>query len=196
MFTQTIRTIANAIDARDPYTRGHSQRVTEYSILIAQHMNLSEEEIKSIEYAGLLHDVGKIGIRDSVLLKPGALDDKEWKKMKEHPNLGADIIWPVKQLRKVVPSLKYHHERFAIKGYPEGILGNDIPLSARILAVADSFDAMTTDRPYRKGLSVEIAMKELVDKSGEQFDPEVVKTFVKIVNDGLAKKVIAIGRDN
>lgn len=197
MFTQTIRTIANAIDARDPYTRGHSQRVTEYAVLIARELGLSEDDVEAIRHAGLLHDVGKIGIRDAVLLKPGKLTDEEFEKMKQHPALGANIISEVKKLlRDVVPSMKYHHERYASQGYPEGLQGEQIPLAARIIAVADSYDAMVTDRPYRKALPRSVAVQELERGSHQQFDPQVVEAFLKVIGKGLVEEIERQGRQS
>jgi len=182
LFISSIKALANAIDARDPYTRGHSERVTEYSVAMAEEMDLNREEIERIRYAALLHDIGKINIPDHILNKPGKLTDEEFGLMKKHPVFGAQIMGPVKAFQKILPYMFHHHERFAAKGYPYGIKGEEIPLPARIIAVADSFDAMTSDRPYRKALSLEAALKELKDNSGTQFDPDVVKAFIKLID--------------
>jgi len=183
LFISSIKALANAIDARDPYTRGHSERVTEYSVAMAESFGLEREEIESIRYAALLHDIGKINIPDHILNKPGKLTDEEFALMKKHPVFGAQIMKPVKAFQKILPYMFHHHERFGARGYPDGIKGETIPLPARIIAVADSFDAMTSDRPYRKALTLEAAVKELVDNSGSQFDPDVVKVFVKLIEE-------------
>ncbi len=184
LFISSIKALANAIDARDPYTRGHSERVTEYAVAMAEEMKLDREEIDRIRYAALLHDIGKINIPDHILNKPGKLTDEEFGLMKKHPVFGAQIMGPVKAFQKILPYMFHHHEKFSAKGYPYGIKGEEIPLPARIIAVADSFDAMTSDRPYRKALSLEAAIKELKDNSGSQFDPDVVKAFIKLIEEG------------
>jgi len=173
LFVQSITALANAIDARDPYTRGHSQRVTEYSLIIARKMGLSREDRELIQYAALLHDIGKIHIRDDILHKPSRLTDEEFEEMQKHPAYGA----------KILPYMYHHHEKFAGLGYPFHLQGEDIPLAARIISVADSFDAMTSDRPYRKGLPVEQAVSELHKCCGSQFDPEVVNVFIKLLSE-------------
>lgn len=181
LFISSIKALANAIDARDPYTRGHSERVTEYSVAMAESFGLSRDQVDSIRYAALLHDIGKINIPDHILNKPGKLTDEEFDLMKKHPVFGAQIMRPVKAFQNILPYMFHHHERFGARGYPEGIKGETIPLPARIIAVADSFDAMTSDRPYRKALTLEAAIKELKDNSGTQFDPEVVVVFVELI---------------
>jgi len=180
-FVHSIRVIANAIDARDPYTRGHSERVALYSRLMADELNLPEEEVQTIYYAGLLHDVGKIGVRDNILLKEGRLTDDEFTAMKNHPVKSAEIIYPVKQLRRILPGLRHHHERFSARGYPDGLHEDQIPLMARIIGVADTYDAMTSDRPYRKGLPRRVALEELAKNRGAQFDPQCVNAFLELV---------------
>jgi putative nucleotidyltransferase with HDIG domain len=183
LFVESISALANAIDARDPYTRGHSQRVTEYSVRIARKMGLPEQEVDYIQYAALLHDIGKINIRDDILHKPGKLTDDEFLEMQKHPVYGARIMEPVKRFKSILPSMFHHHEKFEGKGYPEHLKGNEIPLAARIITVGDSFDAMTSDRPYRKGFSCEKAVEELERNSGTQFDPQIVEVFVKILQE-------------
>lgn len=180
-FVHSIRVIANAIDARDPYTRGHSERVALYSRLMAAELGLPEDEVETIYYAGLLHDVGKIGVRDNILLKEGRLTDDEFTAMKNHPVKSAEIIYPVKQLRRILPGLRHHHERFSARGYPDGLHEEQIPLMARIIGVADTYDAMTSDRPYRKGLPRRVALEELAKHRGAQFDPQCVNAFLELV---------------
>jgi HD-GYP domain-containing protein (c-di-GMP phosphodiesterase class II) len=183
-FVHSIRVIANAIDARDPYTRGHSERVAAYSRLIAAEMGLSDEEVEQIYHAGLLHDVGKIGIRDNILLKDGRLTDEEFGVMKQHPVKSAEIIHPVKQLRHILPGLRHHHERYSSRGYPDGLHEEEIPLMARVIGVADTYDAMTSDRPYRRALPRRVALEELAKNRGSQFDPNCVNAFLRLVAKG------------
>ncbi len=181
MYIGTIKTLAEAIDVKDPYTRGHAERVTKYAVAIAGEMNLSKKLIRNIEYAGLIHDIGKIGIKDSVLLKPNKLTAEEYRQIKKHPLIGEQIISPIEFLINVAPLVLYHHEHYNGKGYPEGLKEKAIPMGARILNVADSFEAMVSDRPYNKGMSLDKAVKELKKCRGEQFDPEVVGAFLKII---------------
>jgi putative nucleotidyltransferase with HDIG domain len=181
LFEQTIGALANAVDARDKYTRGHSQRVSNISVQMARVMKLPEAEIEKIQWAGLLHDVGKIGIRDNILLKEGPLDKDERKLMNQHPTIGAEIVAPATQLSDEAPLIRAHHEWFNGSGYPEGIEALDIPLGARILTIADAYEAMTSSRPYRKApLSHEQAVAELEKYSGIQFDPEIVPVLVNL----------------
>lgn len=177
----TIASLAAAIEARDPYTVGHSARVTKYAVAIAEAMGISENEVEDIRLAGLLHDLGKIGIPDNILNKPGRLTDEEYSAIKMHPTLSIRIIEPLPHLGNIIPIIYHHHERYDGNGYVEGMAGEKIPLGARILAAADSYEAMTSDRPYREALSREDAIAELRRNSGSQFDPEVVKTFVDLL---------------
>lgn len=181
VYLDTIRALAAAIDAKDPYTKGHSERVAEMSVALAQELNLPGREIENIEYTALLHDIGKIGIADKILGKNSSLTDKEFDKIKEHTIMGAKIIEPVDFLKNSYEAIYHHHERYNGYGYPDGIKEKDIPLSARIIAVADAYDAMGSDRPYRKKLSKDKILKELRDQSGKQFDPEVIKAFISIL---------------
>jgi len=181
VYLDTIRALAAAIDAKDPYTKGHSERVSKNAVALAQEMNLPDQEIENIEYSALLHDVGKIGIEDSILGKKDKLTDQEFKKIKEHSVMGANIIEPVDFLKNSYKAVYHHHEKYNGSGYPDGIKGEEIPLSARIIAVADAYDAMGSDRPYRKKLSKDVIIKELKEQSGKQFDPEVVKVFLSII---------------
>lgn len=179
VYLSTIEVLATAIDAKDPYTQGHSRRVTQYSVAIAEELNLSPKEIEDIRYAGLLHDVGKIGIKDSIIRKPGRLTDEEYAIIKKHPAIGAKILRPVDFLADKIPGVLHHHEYYDGRGYPDHLTGEDIPLAGRIICVADAFDAMTTNRPYRKGLTVKTAVGELKKFSGKQFDPVCVEAFLK-----------------
>lgn len=179
VYLATIEVLATAIDAKDPYTQGHSRRVTQYSMAIAEELNMGSKEIDAVRYAGLLHDVGKIGINDSIIRKPARLTDEEYAIIKKHPEIGAKILRPVDFLADKVPGVKHHHEYYDGRGYPDHLKGEEIPLIARIICVADAFDAMTTNRPYRKGLSLNTAVAELNKFSGKQFDPACVDAFLK-----------------
>jgi len=181
LFEQTIGALANAVDARDKYTRGHSNRVSHISVQMARVMKLPEHEVEKIQWAGLLHDVGKIGIRDNILLKEGPLDREERFLMNQHPTIGAEIVAPARQLSEEAPLIKAHHEWFNGSGYPDGVEALDIPQGARILTIADAYEAMTSSRPYRKTpLSHEHAVGELEKYSGIQFDPTIVPVLVNL----------------
>ena len=182
VYLDTIRALAAAIDAKDPYTKGHSERVAEMSLALAQELNLSDKDIENIEYTALLHDIGKIGVADNILGKKSSLTDKEFDKIKEHTVMGAKIIEPVDFLKNSYEAIYHHHEKYNGKGYPDGLKSEDIPLSARIIAVADAYDAMGSDRPYRKKLNKDKILKELKDQSGKQFDPEVVKALISVLD--------------
>jgi HD-GYP domain-containing protein (c-di-GMP phosphodiesterase class II) len=179
MFTQTIGALAEAVDKRDPFTSKHSQRVRSISVDIGRQMRVSAGELEALEWGGLLHDVGKIGVPDSILLKQGRLTREERITMNAHPVLGAQIIGPVDRLAPELPVIRHHHEWYNGSGYPDRLMGDEIPKLARILHVADAFEAMTADRPYRKALSIEQALAELRKFAGVQFDPEIVDAFVK-----------------
>jgi hypothetical protein len=179
MFTQTIGALAEAVDKRDPFTSKHSQRVRSISVDIGRQLRVSAGELEALEWGGLLHDVGKIGVPDSILLKQGKLTREERITMNAHPVLGAQIIGPVDRLAPELPVIRHHHEWYNGSGYPDRLMGDEIPRLARILHVADAFEAMTADRPYRKALSTEQALAELRKFAGVQFDPEVVDAFVK-----------------
>ena len=181
VYLETIRALAAAIDAKDPYTKGHSERVAKTSVALAQELNLSDRDIENIEYTALLHDIGKIGIADNILGKNSSLTNEEFDKIKEHTVMGAKIIEPVDFLKNSYKAIYHHHEKYNGKGYPDGLKSENIPLSARIIAVADAYDAMGSDRPYRKKLSKDKILKELRDQSGKQFDPEVVKAFISVL---------------
>ena len=176
-----VTSLASAIDAKDTYTKGHSTGVARYSEALARAYGLEEKEIERIKLGAVLHDVGKIGIPEQILRKPTSLSDEEWQIMKQHPTIGVEkVIKPNRQLHDLIPMVKYHHERYDGKGYPEGIKGTDIPLAARIVSVADAYHALVSDRPYRKGMSIEDACKILQDGAGTQWDKELVRTFISI----------------
>lgn len=183
-YFDSIAALASALDASDPYTRGHSDRVTEYAKQTARVMKLSEREIESIEFAGRLHDIGKIGIDRSILRKRNKLNDREMAAMQKHPIMGSEIAGKLKFMRKAEYYVAHHHERFDGSGYPDGLKGEQIPIGARIMGVVDAFDAMTSDRPYRPALSVEVAVQELEKGAGQQFDPDVVKIFLELIRSG------------
>jgi len=184
MFTDTAEAMAIAIDKRDPYTGGHTKRVRDLSMATARYLDLSPDSMEWLELSAILHDIGKIGVDDKILRKPEKLNEEEFAQMRQHPGYGFEILQHVKPLEQAIPGMKYHHERFDGKGYPERFSKEEIPTMARIIAVADTWDAMTSDRPYRKGLSDEIAVEELKKCSGTQFDPEVVKAFLKAYANG------------
>ena len=176
-YADTISSLVAALEAKDVYTKGHSVRVAEYAVLIAVAMGLPQSEIDRIEQAALLHDLGKLGVSRRVLAKEARLTDGEYEEIKRHPDIGAHIVADVPYLADFVPMIAHHHERFDGKGYGEGTAGLEIPIEARILAVADSYDAMTSARPYRSAMSHADAMSELVRNRGTQFDPDVVTAF-------------------
>ena len=180
-FLTAVYTLAETIEKRDPYTGGHTKRVMEYSLAIGQYFGLSDQEMERLKLAAVLHDVGKIGVRDNILLKKGKLDDEEFNEMKRHTIYGEEVLKYIKYFKEIIPGVKFHHERYDGRGYPEGLIGEQIDIIARIIAVGDTFDAMTSDRPYRKALSKEVACAEIEKNTGSQFDPEVVKAFLKAI---------------
>lgn len=185
-FYGTTLALAETLEKRDPYTSGHVKRVQDYSMAIGRRMGLSGHELENLRLSAILHDIGKIGVRDNVLLKPGRLDPDEVAAMNQHPAFAAEILQYVKYLQPLVPGVRGHHEKVDGSGYPDGLKGEEISLVARIIAVADSFDAMTTDRPYRKGLSRETAFAELRKCSGTQFDGVIVEAFITVCQEGAA----------
>lgn len=182
-YIQTIRALAEAIDAKDAYTRGHSERVAVYASRIAREMSLDRQLIERVYFAGLLHDVGKIGIPDAIITKPARLDADEYEEIKKHPAIGAKILEPVEFLSAIVPCVRHHHEWFdgSDRGYPDRLVADAIPLPSRVILVADTVEAMTSDRPYRNALDTEAVIKELHKFSGSQFDPVVVKAFLRLL---------------
>lgn len=181
LFMGTIRSLSSAIDTKSKWTAGHSERVTKYAMQIGTEMGLRENELKNLELAGLLHDIGKIGTFEAVLDKQGKLTDDEVKLIRQHPTKGAEILSPIKQLKEIIPAVKYHQEFYDGSGYPEGLKGEAIPLIARIVGTADAIDAMSADRPYRKGKAMDAVVEELKRCSGTQFDPKVVECFLRTV---------------
>lgn len=179
VYFDTIQALVTAIEAKDPYTRGHSDRVAHYANLISNEMNLSEKYANSLNCAALLHDIGKIGVPEHILNKPGKLSEEEFEKVKTHPVLGATIVKKIDFMADSSLFIRYHHERQDGTGYPEGLIGDNIPLGAAILSVADAYDALTSDRPYRKAKSPEDAIEEIEKNSGTQFKPEVVRALKK-----------------
>ena len=184
LFINSIRMLAAAIDAKDPYTRGHSERVARYSIAIGKNLHLPQKEMNNLRISALLHDVGKIGIDDRILRKPGALSDDEFEVMKGHPAKGAAIMSGVGQLTDCIAGMKYHHEKWSGGGYPEGLEGDAIPMQARIVAIADTFDAMTTNRPYQKAMELGYVVEKIKSFANTRFDPKVVDAFVNAVKKG------------
>jgi HD-GYP domain-containing protein (c-di-GMP phosphodiesterase class II) len=184
LFLGSIRMLAAAIDEKDPYTRGHSDRVAKYSLIIGREMGLGDEDLDKLRISALLHDVGKIGVDDRVLKKPGALTPEEFDLMKQHPSKGANIMRPVAQLADMLPGIELHHEHVDGRGYPYGLSGDKIPLMARIIAAADTLDAMTTNRPYQSGKDLEFSMSLIRKLAGTKFDPAVVDALEAAVEHG------------
>lgn len=180
-YLETIRALANSIDAKDPYTRGHSQRVTEYSVDIAQALGLGEEEIARIQFGGILHDIGKIGIKEKILGKAAPLTDEEYEYMKTHPLLGVGIVDPIEFLEQIKPIIRNHHERWDGKGYPDGLAGEAIDLGARIVSIADAWDAMVTQRPYNTPMTWEQGVARLKQIGGTQHDPKITEIFLAVL---------------
>ena len=183
-FEDIVNIVINALKEKDKYTQGHSIRVIEFAVKIGHEIGLSDEEVKTLEVASLLHDIGKLGIPDKILKKPGRLTKEEYQIMQQHSANGEKMLNNIKILEKYKKYIRAHHERFDGFGYPDGLKGNQIPLISRIIFVADTFDAMTSDRPYRKGMPVEAAIEELVKCSGTQFDPQVVDAFLSVLRKG------------
>jgi putative nucleotidyltransferase with HDIG domain len=178
-FLGTAEALGDAIEAKDVYTAGHTRRVLSYSTIMGRHLGLPPAELESLRLTALLHDIGKIGVDDHILRKPGKLNESEKKKMEEHTVIGPKIVENIKQMHHVIPGIRHHHEKYNGTGHPDGLKGDQIPLIARIIAAADCFDAMTTDRPYRKGLPIQTAIEELRKLSGTQFDGKVVEAFIR-----------------
>lgn len=179
-YKSTILAISKLIDTRDQYTAGHSERVSKISLAIGQALNLPKEQLETLELAALFHDVGKIGISDYILNKPSRLTDEEFDKIKEHPSIGVDILKTINFLSQALPIILHHHERFDGGGYPNGTKGEDIPFESRIICVADSYDAMTSNRPYRNGFPHEVAVSELIKYKNIQFDSNIVDAFLQV----------------
>jgi putative two-component system response regulator len=176
--------LAQAVEAKDPYTEGHLQRISSYAEQMAHACGLSQGEVTQVRYGGILHDIGKIGVNDTILLKPGSLTSDEYEQIKQHPSIGAGIIGQMRFAPEVAPIIRGHHEYWNGRGYPDGLAGEAIPLGARIIAIVDSFDAMTTNRPYRQAMEIQPALAELVSAAGTQFDPALLAVFLDLVRSG------------
>ena len=184
LFIGTVKGLAAAIDGKDPYTRGHSERVSRFSIAIAQRLGLTDDEVEKIRISALLHDVGKIGIDDSILKKPSALTDEEYEIMKKHPQKGYKIMSQIPAMKEFLPGMYMHHEMVDGKGYPQGLKGDEIPMMGRIVAVADTFDAMTTERPYQKAMEFDDALARIESFVGTRYDPAVVAALIEACKEG------------
>lgn len=182
-YLDTIGILRQTVEAKDTYTRGHSDRVSAYSVLIGEKLELSDKDIHTLKIGGLFHDIGKIGVPDSILLKSSKLSDDEYSQIKNHPSIGAHILGDVPMFQDIIPIVLHHHERFDGNGYPSQLKGTDIPYFARIAAVADTFDAMTSKRSYRDSLPIDVVKDEIVRCSGTQFDPDIAKVFLDILNN-------------
>lgn len=182
-YLDTIGILRQTVEAKDPYTRGHSDRVSAYSVLIGEKLGLNDEDLHTLKIGGLFHDIGKIGIPDSILLKESKLDDEEYSQIKNHPSIGAHILGDVPMFKSIIPIVLHHHERFDGRGYPSQLAGENIPLFARIAAVSDTFDAMTSKRSYRDALSIDIVVAEIEKCSGYQFDPKIANAFLEIIKN-------------
>lgn len=182
-YLDTIGILRQTVEAKDTYTRGHSDRVSAYSVLIGEKLGLSDKDIHTLKIGGLFHDIGKIGVPDSILLKSSKLSDDEYSQIKNHPSIGAHILGDVPMFQDIIPIVLHHHERFDGNGYPSQLKGTDIPYFARIAAVADTFDAMTSKRSYRDSLPIDVVKDEIVRCSGTQFDPDIAKVFLDILNN-------------
>lgn len=180
----TVAALTSAIDANDPFTHGHSYRVSRYALRIGRALGLSDHDLEILEYGALLHDIGKIAIRHDILMKRGKLNDEEYTTLKQHPTVGADIVENLKFLREAAVLVRYHHEQPNGHGYPDGLAGDEIPLGARIILVVDAFDAMTSDRPYRKGLAIGRVVEQYMKYRGQQFDMEIATLLLNLIDRG------------
>jgi ribonuclease P protein subunit RPR2 len=184
MYVSTMTSLAHVVEAKDPTTRGHLDRTHRYGLILAERIDPELAARPEVGYGFFLHDVGKVGVPEGVLRKPGPLDDAEWALMREHPAIGAQIVAPIRFLAGAVEIVRSHHERWDGAGYPRGLRGDEIPLAARVFAIADSFDAMTSDRPYRAAMPLERALREIREGAGSQFDPMVARAFLQLVDEG------------
>ena len=182
-YLDTIGILRQTVEAKDPYTRGHSDRVSEYSVLIGKKLGLDEKTLHILKIGGLFHDIGKIGIPDSILLKESKLSDEEYSQIKNHPMIGVHMLGDAAIFTDILPIVKHHHERYDGRGYPSQLVGDDIPYVARIAAVADTFDAMTSKRSYRDSLPIDVVRAEIERCSGTQFDPNIAKVFLDIMDN-------------
>lgn len=186
-YLESIETLRYTVEAKDTYTRGHSDRVSAYSVLIGEKLGLSEQELKTLKIGGLFHDIGKIGISDAILLKQSKLTDDEYSEIKNHPSIGKHILSNASLFEDLIPIVYHHHEKYDGTGYPKQLKGEEIPLLARIVGVADAFDAMTSRRSYRDELDLEYVKNEISNCSGTQFDPEIARVFLDILNNEFDK---------
>jgi len=184
LFVASMVTLVRVLEAKDPYTKGHSERVSEMAEIMAQHMWGAIPDTSELALAGRLHDIGKVAIRTEVLNKPGSLEDDEWVHIRTHPVVGERILSPIVRLSRVIDAIRHHHERFDGTGYPDNLTGNNIPEGARILAIADAYDAMTSNRPYRRALEPARAAREISDNAGKQFDPKWTRLFLELFETG------------
>ncbi|HVF07931.1 MAG TPA: HD domain-containing phosphohydrolase [Actinomycetota bacterium] len=184
MVVATMTALAEVVEAKDVTTRGHLDRTYRYGLALAERIDPVLAALPEVGYGFFLHDIGKVGVPEAVLCKPGPLEDDEWAVMRRHPVIGAQIVAPMRFLHGAVEIVRTHHERWDGRGYPDGLRGEQIPLAARIFAIADSFDAMTSHRPYRAAMSHERALAEIVEGAGSQFDPDVARTFLQLVEEG------------
>jgi putative nucleotidyltransferase with HDIG domain len=183
-YLKTIRGFALAVEAKDKHTLGHSENVMKYTVELARHLGLSESEIEQIKYAGLLHDVGKIGVDEAILNKPDKLTPEEFEQIKKHPVLGCRILSDVPFFDSLIPLIRHHHEFFNGNGYPDGLVNDQIPYGARILSVADAFEAMTSNRPYRKAMPLKVVLRIIKEAKNKQFDPNIVDAFLAVIKAG------------
>lgn len=186
-YTGTIRALASAIDARDPSTHRHSQAVTQLAVALAEALDLNEDDINTIRYAAILHDIGKIGISEQILSKPGPLTPAERAVVEAHPLVGSSILAGIPHMRELIPLIRHHHERYDGSGYPDGLCGDEIPLGAQIIGIADSFDAITTERPYHRGMSIPEALSILEEAAGTLFAPELISVFSHMIHQWLGE---------
>lgn len=186
-YLDMVETLRFTVEAKDSYTRGHSDRVSEYSVLIGEKVGLSEDQLELLRIGGLFHDIGKIGIPDSILLKPDKLTDEEYSEIKNHPSIGAHILGSADIFKDIIPIVKYHHEKYDGRGYPAGLKGEEIPYMARIAAIADTFDAMTSRRSYRNALDLQYVKDEIKKCEGTQFDPQLAEAFLEILESNFDK---------
>ena len=190
-YQYTLTALANGIEVRDRYTRGHVERVTHYSLAIAEQLGWRGKRLEGLRFGAILHDIGKIFVKEEILSKAGALTEAEREEMLHHPNNGAEMVRDIAYLQVAIPVIRYHHERWDGSGYPEGLVGEQIPIEARLIAVADVFDAMTTDRPYHSAETLETAYKYIYDMSGKHFDPLVVHAFQRVWEAGKIYQIAA-----
>jgi len=191
-FLNSVTALVFALEAKDEYTSGHSQRVAETSVAIARELGIPQEGIDKIRLAGLIHDIGKIGIKESILNKPGRLTDEDYQHIKSHPEVGERILTPIVEDKEILEMVKHHHERYDGRGYPDKLSGEQIPLGARILAVADTYDALTSDRSYRAAMTAKIAGTEIEHSKGTQLDPGIADIFLRIINRQLLSLDVSI----